>query len=181
MTTKTQHKATAQAAPVVKLFVGAPEIDKAIASIKSRGTKLDSMIQVVGLSIIAHVEAHGDTTLADRLFNAMPKGSRRNALAEWLIAFGKMRVLTKSNKDDAEAIKNGRVFAFDKTKTTDYDTAKDTPWYDMRPEQEVSTAFDVQKAVQSLIKRIQAAKDNGLSMEHSDEAKAALATALDML
>ncbi len=151
-----------------KLINGAAAIDKAILSIKNRGAKLDVDIQVAGLSVMAHIEAHGDTTLADRLYNAMPKGARRLALAEWMLAFGKVRALSKANKDDAAAIAEGRVFAYDKSKSTDMDSAIKTPWHEFRKEKEVAEAFDVQAAVQSLLKRVQNAQGKGVHIEHAE-------------
>jgi len=155
------------AKPLV-LLVGTTAIEKAITSIKSAGTKLDAAIQVAGLSIIMHVDGCGDSTLADRLFNAMAKGSRRNALAEWLVTFGKMRVLDSKNKDDALAIKTGRIFQFEKTRKTDQAGAEAKPWFECKKEAAVTTTFDVQAEFAAFMKRVTAAQSAGKTMEHAD-------------
>lgn len=151
-----------------KIINNAAAIDKAILSIKNRGAKLDGDIQIAGLSVLAHIDAHGDTTLADRLFNVMPKGARRLALAEWMLAFGKVRTLVKTSKEDAEAIAAGRVFAFDKTKATNMEGAEAMMWHEFRKEKAVAEAFDVQAAVKSLLARVQTMQGKGVQIEHAE-------------
>lgn len=159
---------TAKKAPALKLIVGAAAIEKAILSIGTRGARLDSDIQMAGLSIISHVEAHGDTTLADRLYQTMPKGGRRLALAEWCMAFGKMRALKGDNPDDAEALKAGRVFQFDKTRKTDMLGAVAKPWYECKKEANVATVFDVQAEFGKFMARVAKAQASGLKIEHDE-------------
>ena len=157
---------------VAKLIIGASAIDKAIASIKNRGAKLDGDIQVAGLSVLAHVDAHGDTTLVDRLYNAMPKGSRRLALAEWLLAYGKVEALQANNPEHKERIKAGHVFGYAKGKNTDMESAEATPWHEFKKEKDVAEAFDVQAALASLLKRVQGMQAKGVRIEHADKIEA---------
>lgn len=150
----------------MKLLNSTSDITKAIVSIEKRGAKLDSDIQLAAVSIIAHVDAHGDTTLADRLIVAMPKGSRKLALVEYLLAFGKMRVLDKTTEKDA--IAQGRFFAFAKDKTTDMEGAMEKQWHEFKPEPAVVDAFDVQAAVHALLKRVKTMQEKGVEIQHSD-------------
>lgn len=162
-------------------FMNAAEINKAIASIAARGKKLDSDIQTAGLSILNHVQEHGDSTLADKLVLALPKGSRKLALTEWLLAFGKLRILSKTNPDDASRIAGGAIFAYDKTKHTDLESAAAKPWYDFKPEPDVLTAFDAQSAVQAVLTKLAKAQAGGLTIEnraHALEAAQKLVAAL---
>jgi hypothetical protein len=149
-----------------KIITGTAAIDKAIKSIAGRGAKLDGDIQTAGLSVLAHVAEHGDTTLADRLFNAMPKGARRLALVEWMLAFGTMRVLDKKN--DAERVGMGHVFGYDKERKLDMASAEATAWHEFRKEKAPAEVFDVQAAFNSLMSRIQAAQKKGIKIEHAD-------------
>src|SRR5574337_235497 len=156
-------------------YMNAAGIEKAI---KGRGAKLDADIQTAGLSIINHVAEHGDTTLADRLFDAMPKGSRRVMLAEWFMAFGMIRTLDKKASEDKAALAAGRHFKIDRTRSTNLDGAEAKPWFEMKPEQSAAEAFDVQKAVKAILAKL--GKD-GLTVVHKAEAIAeakALLTAL---
>lgn len=156
----------------VKLIVGAAAIDKAIASIKNRGAKLDNDIQLAGLSVLAHTAEHGDTGVMDRLVNAMPKSARKLALVEWMLAYGRARKLDPSDKDEAQAIKEGRVFKFDKERKLDLEGAQEKKWHEFKPEAPVHTAFDAQAAVKSVLARLVAANAKGLTVEHKAEALA---------
>lgn len=147
-------------------YMNAAQINKAIVSIATRGKKLDADIQAAGLSIINHVQEHGDTTLADKLVNALPKGSRKLALVEWMLAFSKMRLLSKENPEDAARIASGAFFAFDKTKSTNLDAATDKPWFDFKPEAPILTAFDAQAAVQAVLSKLTKAMAGGLEIEN---------------
>lgn len=147
-------------------YMNAAEINKAIASIASRGKKLDADIQAAGLSIIHHADAHGDSTLADKLVQALPKGSRKLALVEWMLAFSKLRLLDKSSPEDAVRIAAGAFFAYDKSKNTNLESASQKPWFDFKPEAPVLTAFDAQAAVQGVLAKLSKAVAGGLEVEN---------------
>ena len=162
-------------------YMNAAEINKAIASIATSGKKLDADIQAAGLSIIHHADAHGDSTLADKLVQALPRGSRKLALVEWMLAFAKLRLLDKANPDDASRIAAGSFFAYDKTKRTDLESAAQKPWYDFKPEAPVLTAFDAQAAVQGVLAKLTKAVAGGVEIEnraHALEAAQKLVSAL---
>lgn len=156
----------------IKLITGAAAIDKAIASIKNRGAKLDNDIQLAGLSVLAHTAEHGDTGVMDRLVQAMPKSARKLALVEWMLAYGCARKLNPKDKAEAQAIKEGRVFKYDKTRTLDLESAEAKPWHTFKPEAAPSTAFDAQYAVAALLSRMRGAAARGMSIEHKAEALA---------
>lgn len=156
----------------VKLIVGTAAIDKAIASIKNRGAKLDNDIQLAGLSVLAHTAEHGDTGVMDRLVNAMPKSARKLALVEWMLAYGCARKLDPKDKAEAERIKAGGVFKFDKERKLDLVGAEEKKWHEFKPEAAVSTAFDAQAAVASVLARMRSAAAKGMTVEHKAEALA---------
>lgn len=156
----------------LKLIKGTAAINKAIASIKNRGAKLDNDIQLAGLSVLAHASEHGDTSTMDALVNAMPKSARKLALVEWMLAYGQARKLDPKNKDEAAAIKAGRVFQLDRTRTLDLESAQAKPWHTFKPEAAPSTAFDAQAAVASVLARMRGAAAKGLSIEHKEQALA---------
>lgn len=167
----------------LQIIKGTALINKAIDSIKNRGAKLDSSIQLAGLSVLAHASEHGDTTCADRLILAMPKGARKLALVEWMLAYGQMRKLDPKNADEAIRIKGGQTFAIDRSRTLDLDSAQSKAWHEFKPEAAIATAFDAQAAVAALIARLKKAQDSGMSIEHKTEALAqakALVLALEV-
>lgn len=156
----------------IELYKGAAAINKAIDSIKNRGAKLDTSIQLAGLSVLAHASEHGDTTCADRLVLAMPKGARKLALVEWMLAYGQMRKLDQKQADEAARIKEGATFKLDRTRTLDMEAAQAKQWHEFKPEAAIATAFDAQAAVASLIARLKKAQEGGLAIEHKAEALA---------
>lgn len=151
-----------------KLIEGADQIGKAIASIAGRGAKLDTDIQRAGLSVLSHVAKHNDTTLADKLVHAMPKGARKLALVEWLLAFGTFGKLDA--KVDKDAVAAGRLFKHDKTRRVDLAGAEAKPWHEFRKEPPVMTAFDAGAAVRSVLSRMTNAQAAGLTVQNREAA-----------
>ena len=127
----------------------------AIASIGRRGKKLDADIQNCGIATLAHIEAHGDTTLFESLYDNMPKGSRRNALVAWGIEFGKVRLLTDAEKAALKAKdKPVPTFKYDGKATTNIEGATATSWTEFKPEPSPAEAMDVMAAIEALIKKV---------------------------
>lgn len=156
-------------------------IKTAIASIKTRGLKLDVDIQAAGLDVLKHAATTGDTTLVDTLVHALPAGSRKLALVEWLLAygtFGKLNVQTKEGKAAAEA---GRLFQHDKTRTGDLVGAEMEPWTEFKKEPHVLTAFDAQGSMKAFMRRLADAETKGLTVEGKAEAAAMMRAALAKL
>ncbi len=145
-------------------------ITKAINSIAGRGAKLDHDIHVAGVSVLAHASEHGDTTLCDKLVQAMPKGGRKLALVEWMLAFGQIAKLDP--KLDKDAIAAGRLFKLDRSRTYNEVGAVEKSWTEFKPEAAVHTAFDAQAAVTSLLARLNKAAADGLTIEGKAEALA---------
>jgi len=122
-------------------------IRAAIAAIAESGKALDSKIQETALLVLSHVDQHGDVTLVNELYRAMPKGSRSASLVDWLLAFGKVRANTGKDKEQAP-------FRFDGTKTTQIDEASLMPWHMMgKPERKPDEVFDVVKALESILRK----------------------------
>lgn len=154
----------------MKLHTSTEAINKAIASIKNRGTKLDSDIHVAGCSVLSHMAEHGDSTMADKLVQAMPAGSRKLALVEWMLAFGQVRVLDAKN--DKAAITEGRVFALDRSRKHDAEGAEKTSWTEFRKDASVADAFDAGAAVKSVVARLKKATEGKLEIKDKAEALA---------
>jgi len=145
----------------MQIIKGSTELNKAIASIANRGAKLDSDIHRAGVSVIAHASEHGDSTLADKLVQAMPKGGRKLALVEWMLAHGQVALLAAK-----EAKETGRTFKLDRTRDLNIEGAIEKSWTEFRKEAPVHTAFDAQAAVKALLAKMNAASAKGLSIEN---------------
>lgn len=128
------------------IFQNAEQIEASIKRISTAGKKLDADIQAAGLGCINHIDQHGDVRLVNRLYLAMPKGSRKTALAQWLLAFGKVSANTTETKKDSP-------FVYAKDKPTMLAEAATKPWYDFAPEKAPDELFDVMKALEAVLNR----------------------------
>lgn len=144
------------AAPV--RFIGKKDIEYAIGVIKVRGEEFDQAVQQVQLSVIHHMDLHGDITLFEGLFAALPKGSRRNALAEHAVKYGKLVI----NLDADPKKRKAKPFLYDKAKTTDLAGAQAEPWFEMSPEKPVDQAFDFKAQLLALLKKADKASNDPL-------------------
>jgi hypothetical protein len=129
--------------PAFKLIEGAAAIDKAITSISTRGKKLDRDIWQAAVSAMAHHAQHGDVTLVNRLVEAMPKGSRVNALREFIMAHGKVGWHEEK-----------KVFVHDKEGTFDLEGALSVSWVEFKPEP-AYVPFDAEAALRALMKKVE--------------------------
>ena len=158
MTTLTaQTTAMTLTAPAVR-FTGKADIEYAIQIIKAKGEQFDLAVQEVQLSVLHHADLHGDITLFEGLFNALPKGSRRNALAEHAVKYGKILI----NMDADPKKRKAKPFLYDKSKTTDLVGAQAEPWFEMSPEKPVDMAFDFQAQLLALLKKADKAANDPL-------------------
>jgi len=135
-------KTTENNAPAIKLIVGTDNIAKAITSITSRGKKLDHDIHVTAISAMAHHAEHGDVTLVNKLVDGMPKGSRVNALREFILANGKVTFDDKA-----------QVFKHDKEGAFDLEGACVKSWTEYKPEQQY-IPFDAAKAIKAILTKM---------------------------
>lgn len=110
-------------------------IEANCAKIAADSVTLDALIQDTGLAVLDHIEAHGDVTLANRLYNSLGRGHRKSALTVWYLAHGKVLANT-----DAKT-KKEMPFVYDKTKVTDLVGAAEKPWFDCKPDAEPDAVF----------------------------------------
>ncbi|ANH51111.1 hypothetical protein FDH02_gp35 [Pseudomonas phage VSW-3] len=146
---------TTKANAMPTLIVGTEALRKEFTSIAAAGKKLDGRIQVAGLSVMSHIDTHGDVTVAtalvNELFGALSKGHRKAAMVEWLVKYGKVKLNTD------EATKKAQPFLFDKSAKTNLQGACDEPWFDCKPEK-LDEDFDFNKLLLALLSK--AAKKN---------------------
>jgi len=151
---------------MTKLILGTTDITTAINSITNRGKKLDADIQLCALSVINHVELHGDPSLMNAMVVAMPKGSRVNALNEFLETFGRVTFNPTT-----------KVFEYSKDGVTDLDGAETTVWTEFKPEPAYK-GLDLRASILVLIKK---AEERKTSTNKEDKVPAELLTALEAL
>lgn len=131
-----------------KLIVGADSISKELGSIKTASTKLDTRLQVVGLSILSHIEEHHNITLFNDLLSSMGKGHRKSAMVDWALKFGQIaQNVGKDGKLDPTC-----PYKWDKVKVTDLVAAEEMPWFDCKPEK-LEEVLDLQKMLAAILRK----------------------------
>lgn len=169
-------KTKAVALPEVKpiKIMQKADIEKAILSISRRGALLDRDIQAAAVSTLDHIDKHGDDSLFNRLYQAMPKGVRKNALAGWALYFGKLRIATADEvKADKKEHKPLREFRYEKTASSDVQASMLVLWHTFKhSDKPVIEMFDVQAAINHAVHAIIAKADKleqqGVKVEHKE-------------
>lgn len=129
-------------------------IELAIKSITNRGASLDRDIQLTGLSVLAHIAKHKEVSLFQKLYAALPKGSRSNALVAWGLQYGAIAV--NMDKDTKKA----RPFVY-LDKPTDLVEATKKPWFDFKKPKDVADEFNPELAFLTFMARIEAGIKKG--------------------
>lgn len=138
------------------VILDAKGIDAGITSIVKRGASLDALIQQVAVSVVAHIEEHGDITLANRLQVSMPAGSRSNALTAFLLATAKVKVRVlpqNATKAMKEAFKT-QPFEFNREGKTDMEAALAKPWYEFKKPKSIEQEFGVKELSASILRLV---------------------------
>jgi hypothetical protein len=117
---------------------------KAIGSIQTRGAKLDRDIQIAALSTMQHSSLHNDPSLLNALIAAMHKGSRVNALREYVESFGNVVF-------DADS----KLMIYKKGKKFDLEGASDVMWTAFKPEQDYQAITDPLALIKGLVAKME--------------------------
>jgi hypothetical protein len=135
-------------------------LTKEIASIGRAGVKLTRMIQDAAVNAIGYSLVHGDITIGQRLFEACPKGVRRNSLVAYLEKFGAFQWDAKS-----KSLRH-RKTEIEFTEQYEQDLMN-TAWDDAKPEPEIVSVYDVQKEFDKFIKRMEKLRqDAEITLHH---------------
>ena len=141
------------------------QLSRKIKLIKTNGAKLDKCIQDAAIGCIEHAAEHGDVRPANQLWDAMPNGSRRNALGMYLVEYGAIRINTGKDKEQSR-------FKFKKDFETDITAASAVMWYNFKPEKDLAEEFNLTGKLQSLLKAYNKAVAEGQAIKATpDEIK----------
>ena len=150
------------------------QLSSKIKLIKSNGAKLDALIQDVAIGCIEHAAEHGDVRPANQLWDAMPNGSRRNALGMYLCQYGAIRVNTGKDKEQSR-------FKFKKEFETDVTAARAVMWYSFKPEKDLAEEFNLSGKLQSLLKAYNKALSDGQAIKATPDEIQVLASLASVL
>ena len=134
------------------------QLNSKIKRIKTNGAKLDALIQEAAIGCIEHAAEHGDVRPANQLWDAMPNGSRRNALGMYLVEYGAIRINTGKDKEAAR-------FKFQKEFETDITAARAVMWYSFKPEKDLAEEFNLSSKLQALLKAYNKALSDGQAIK----------------
>ena len=141
------------------------QLNSKIKLIRTNGAKLDNLIQEAAIGCIEHAAAHGDVRPANQLWEAMPNGSRRNALGMYLVEYGAIRINTGKDKEQSR-------FKFKKEFETDVEKARAVMWHSFKPEKDLAEEFNLSGKLQSLLKAYTKAVSDGQAIKATpDEIK----------
>lgn len=130
------------------------EVKAAIKSIKTKGANLDKAIQEAAIDVIQHVALNNEASLACQLYQALPNGSRRNALVAWMLEFAPIKVATGKNKEAVPLL-------WAKDVELNLEGAETTLWYNFKKEKTLTQEFDLDAAFKTFMKRVAKAVDEG--------------------
>ena len=100
----------------------------------------------------------------------MPKGSRKKALLDWILKYGKVL----PNADEKGKLDESKPFLFNRKGSTNLEGAEAEPWYDCAPEK-LDAPLDFLKLLDALIKKGEKASDG---VGFVDPAQAAMLKAI---
>lgn len=124
-----------------------------IDTIGANGKVLDENIHTAAVSCLDHFALHGNTSLATRLVNNMPKSGRRKALVYWFTQFGPL-----SFDEKAGAFHKAKGKSADRP--VRLDDAIKTPFWEYTAEKNPAP-FDVMKELSRFKSKFSKAKDKG--------------------
>ena len=130
-------------------LVGAKKIDGLIAEITEIGANLDKKLWIAAVSAMQLHAGCGQTGKINAVIDAMPKGSRVNAMRDFISAHGAV----KWNKE-----KN--TFTHDKKGKSDLAGALAKSWVEFKPQQP-NRPVDAIKLIKAVVKKVQADRVEG--------------------
>lgn len=131
-----------------KLIVGTAALTTECGLVKKAAAKLDQRVQVLGLSILAHIDEHHNITLFTTLMDSLSKGQRKTAMLDWAMKFGQI----SQNLDKEGKLDKDQPYKWDKSKKTDLMAAEEMPWFECKPEK-LDEVLDVGKMLQAILRK----------------------------
>ncbi len=155
------------------------KINEMIRRIRRTGDAWNIRVQNASIAIIEHTTAYNDCTGFARLFDAMPAGSQRTKLGQWLAHYTPIQLEARKGKGHAHIAKDGSP----KFKAFNIEGAKANPWNEYESPTAVKgllTIEDCMDMVERLAKRLNKVVNDAPETVAADDLAAisALATAL---
>lgn len=141
------------------------KLDTRISWVSGVKSKFDAIIHAAAVGAIAASKPHDqgghDCPLrAERLLNAMPRGSRAKTLADWFEAFSNLRPKMDKSKG-VWTVKNLPKTSKLYVPTIDVEAAFAKPFYSVDEKTNGAAAFDIGAIIGQLIKGYEKASEEG--------------------
>lgn len=146
------------------------QVENKIKTVATKGASFDALVQEVALAVIFHVNDKREASLANKLYAALPKGTRRNALVKWFMTFGEIKLNQGADRKDIPLL-------FKKKGEYKPEEATETMWNDMTVEKSPAEEFNPAKLATQLLNKLNKAVQEG-KVAANDEATTAITKAL---
>jgi hypothetical protein len=147
----------------MKLITDTSALNKELFGLAKGGAKLAQRLHIAALSVLAHIEQHGDVRMAQKLVETVMSAKHsKHEIRSWIVSFGKVSEDEEGN------------LVFDRTKFTDLAGANEKPFWEFKPVAP-QKAYDLQQAIKNLIKKAKTEQAKG-NLEHAE-----LLSALEVL
>lgn len=130
------------------------DLMKAIDAWGKRGATWAKEGHKLALQALVHLNNTGDIGPCNRLYVAMPKGSKSSAMAAWLMSFAALQ-------PNPDATDKAKPFVYTKDKKCDPEGGAKTPWFEFRPEPTPLEMFDVVPALEAVLAKAKKAATVG--------------------
>lgn len=144
-------------------------IAAAINNLAKRWQGIDTTTQTVALDVLLHAHVNREVSLVNKLYLALGKGARHEAMAQWLMLYAPVKA------NAVAATKEERPFLFEKDKALDGDelvtlmgNASRNPWYMSAPSKAPDEVFDFAKALKALLAKADREVKAGRSVSDPD-------------
>jgi hypothetical protein len=138
------------------------DLNSAIDKFAKTGKAWADQGHKLAVACVEHLEAHKDTGPVNRLYLAMPAGSKSTALVSWFLAYA--AVVANVDKDT----KGEKPFVFAKDKKNNVAGGRADPWYNHKPEPAPDMVFDVQKALAAILQKAKKMAEKGGTVTGSE-------------
>ena len=130
------------------------ELNKAIGSIERGSKRLDALIHQAAVSVIVHSAKNNDPDVATRLVAALGKAMRRNAMKNWLVAYGAFKL------DEHGALVYDKTRSEAVQKQDNINAAIAEPFWELTPDTPPYKQANFDEMLQRLLQRAEAALKN---------------------
>lgn len=145
------------------------EFNKNVSLIKRHSADLASLVHSCAMFALEQVNLNGNTDPMNQLVSALHHSQRKQALVAW---FEDHSMANLQEDKTFKFSKNKKIVMYVQGKATEFTIDEaivhgdEFPYFDYTKESKPSTSFDVLKAVESLLRKIETKSAAGIQVDH---------------